>query len=69
MNKSSRSRLQLDIFLFKPKGPYEELVQGCTDAELFGDGAADISWSETQGLQANIAAYRNSSVMHPSVEF
>jgi hypothetical protein len=47
---------------------FQKCANGCTDAAMFGDKVADVSWSECQGLQANIENYRNSSIMHPSVE-
>jgi hypothetical protein len=42
-------------------------IHGVADRELFGESVADVSLSQCQGLQANIAKYRNSSVMHHSV--
>jgi hypothetical protein len=46
---------------------FKARFHGCTDAAMFTADAADISLSECQGLAANIAKYRNSSVMHKSV--
>lgn len=47
---------------------FQKCATGCRDAGMFGDKAAEVRWSECQGLQANIESYRNSSVMHPSVD-
>jgi hypothetical protein len=46
---------------------FKARFHGYTDTAIFTESAADISWSECQGLAANIAKYRNSSVMHKSV--
>jgi len=46
---------------------FQARFHGCTDVEIFGGSTADISLSECQGLSSNIAKFRNSSVMHPSV--
>jgi hypothetical protein len=46
---------------------FQAHFNGCENVEIFGENVADISWSECQGLSANIAKYRNSSVMHHSV--
>lgn len=46
---------------------FQALLHGYGDTELFGENVADISLSQCQGLEANIAKYRNSSVMHHSV--
>merc|ERR1712217_309290 len=47
---------------------FQDRFNGCDDAVLFGDLAAEISWSQCQGLEANIEKFRNSSVMHSSVK-
>jgi hypothetical protein len=47
---------------------FQAQLNGCDEEDLFGEQYADISWSRCQGLQANIEKFRNSSVMHPSVE-
>jgi hypothetical protein len=47
---------------------FQSRLNGCSEADLFGNKSAEISWSECQGLQPNIEKFRNSSVMHPSVE-
>jgi hypothetical protein len=46
---------------------FQACLHGYGDTELFGENVADISLSQCQGLEANIAKYRNSSVMHHSV--
>mmetsp|Transcript_113344 Transcript_113344/g.178293 ORF Transcript_113344/g.178293 Transcript_113344/m.178293 type:complete len:298 (+) Transcript_113344:72-965(+) len=46
---------------------FQERLSGCDEADLFGEQAAEISWSQCQGLEANIEKFRNSSTMHPSV--
>jgi hypothetical protein len=47
---------------------FQTRLNGCSDEDLFGDKSVEISWSQCQGLEANIEKFRNSSVMHPSVE-
>jgi hypothetical protein len=47
---------------------FQACVQGMSDVSMFGDKLAEVSWSECQGLQANIENYRNSGINHPSVE-
>jgi hypothetical protein len=46
---------------------FQACAHGFADTQLFGESVADVSLSQCQGLQANIAKYRNSSVMHHSV--
>jgi hypothetical protein len=46
---------------------FQTCAHGFADSQLFGESVADVSLSQCQGLQANIAKYRNSSVMHHSV--
>jgi len=46
---------------------FQERLSGCDEADIFGEQAAEISWSQCQGLEANIEKFRNSSTMHPSV--
>jgi hypothetical protein len=46
---------------------FRERFNGYYETDMFGDLFAEISWSQCQGLEANIEKFRNSSVMHPSV--
>jgi len=47
---------------------FQETLNGCDDEDIFGENCAEISWSQCQGLDANIEKFRNSSAMHPSVD-
>lgn len=47
---------------------FQSSLHGRGDTEMFGDAIAEVEWSECQGLKANIAKFRNSSVMHSSVD-
>jgi hypothetical protein len=46
---------------------FQERLSGCNEADIFGEQFAEISWSQCQGLEANIEKFRNSSTMHSSV--
>jgi hypothetical protein len=47
---------------------FQARMQGFNEVAVFGDNVAETSWSQCQGLEANVEKFRNSSVMHPSVE-
>lgn len=47
---------------------FQACTHGYVDSVLFGDGVADVCWSECQGLQAMIEKFQNRRVCHPAVD-
>jgi len=47
---------------------FEARLTGCNDMSIFGENFAEIEYSQSQGIEANVEKFRNSCIMHHSAD-